>query len=209
MSVYTFPTRVDMVDDASAADFNTQARAIEELGARIHPPLVTGNYYDATRLVPATSATAAVVADRLYAEPFWCGPGGFPADRIAIAINASAAGNARLGVYAADPTTWRPGDLIDDFGAVDCSTTGVKAVTISEHFQALGPHRLIWLAVVFDNTPQPAVFSQTTVNPWGTPSPGTTPPAFVRRTFTYGALPDPFGSPLVTEFAPRISLRKA
>ena len=118
----------------------------------IVPPYVTGRVYDSRLVTPGAFATGAMVADRLYAVPFWVGPKGFAADRFAMYVG-TGAGNGRIGVYTADPTTYLPTSLIVDLGQVDVSASGQKAFTISTTLTAGAPPYWVWLACVFSGTP--------------------------------------------------------
>lgn len=64
---------------------------------------------------------------------------------------AQAGGLLRLGIYSADDTTRMPKDLLQTFGAVDCSTTGVKTVAISPALQLVGG-TLYWLAALGEHS---------------------------------------------------------
>jgi len=71
-----------------------------------------------------------VTQNRLYYTPFYVDKE-TTFDRIGLNVSSATSGNARLGVYAVDPDTNLPGDLILDAGTVDTSTTGVKEITIN------------------------------------------------------------------------------
>lgn len=103
--------------------------------------IVPGAYYGPGSGVTSTAAT---VANRLSAMPLWV-PEAFTAVSIECEVTALAAGGTiRLGIYAAAPTTDKPGALVLDAGTVTTDASGVKALTIS---QALEPG-LYWLTAV-------------------------------------------------------------
>jgi hypothetical protein len=111
-------------------------------------------------------------------------------DKIAISVSAGA-GNARLGIYDLG-TDLYPGDLVDDFGAVDVSAGGVKQVTISGDLQLTkGIYYTVWVS---DNTPSFRVGlpSWTPLGEDGATGDVTAMGVHWMVTYTYAALPDPF-----------------
>src|SRR6185436_16017050 len=111
-------------------------------------------------------------------------------DQAAIEVTGSAAGNARAGLYAVG-TDGLPGAQVHDFGEFDTSTTGTHTLTISDAV-TMGWY---YLAVVAGNaiavhaaSTRPALLGYTASN-------GTTAECTYFRSFTYAALPDPWGTP--------------
>lgn len=105
--------------------------------------LKAGRYYHASSSLVGTDSTNANALDLLIALRFdlWR-PQTF--DRIAIEVTTGVAtALTRLGIYKDDGES-APGSLVLDAGTVDCSTTGLKEITIS---QVLESGRY-WLASV-------------------------------------------------------------
>ena len=78
------------------------------------------------------------------AHPFYIPSSGMNCDAIGLRVRLDSPGAIlRLGLYASDPSTGYPTDLIVDAGTVDCSTAGNKAAT----FTAVDlPPGLVWIA---------------------------------------------------------------
>lgn len=138
----------------------------------------------------------ALVANTLYAFPFFV-PATRKFDRIAINVTVKGtAASARLGVYADDGSV-APRRLVLDAGTVDMTTVGVKQITISLTLQG---GELYWLVIVCNvaATLRSIVvgalycvffgLDSTLGTAWGT---------MMSRSFTYAALPDPWGTPTI------------
>jgi len=153
-----------------------------------------GQYFT-TGIGATAKTTLLITANRLYAIPFFCTKT-INIDRIAIHVSTAASGyNARLGIYVDDGTT-NPATatLIIDAGEVTVGSTGKQELTISV---TLKGGRLYWLALVSGGAPTlgavavgsmiPSIFGLTdiTTTAWLT---------FAYKSFTYGALPNPFGT---------------
>lgn len=145
----------------------------------------TGKYYPADSMLETTDNNA-FAAGRIYWLPF---SRGIVADVIAFS-NTGIAGNARVGLYAADPTTGLPGALIQAPAAISLASGGVKAVALSPNYTVSSR---VWVAYLMDvgatmsGGPSSAFtrldgrqFGQTTI---GTPVFG------FYSTFPYAALP--------------------
>lgn len=154
---------------------------------------------------------AAKSANVLYFAPIVI-PTGFSADRIAIVINATVAGNARLGIYNNRNSVNLPGTLVLDAGTVATDgATGEAYIAIS---QALDPGKY-WLAAVFDAAAN--VLRCTGGFPMGANalySIGVAQSAGLYRNFTYAALPADESAKIVTDYTkdtltPYITLRRA
>ena len=167
---------------------------------------VTGQYYDGQGLMQA-GANTALVADTLYASAFLAvNTKSF--DRIGISVTTGAAGNARLGIYASTTDGW-PGALILDAGTVDTSSIAGVEITIS---QSLTLGSLYWLALVANNTATIRHHSTATSVAAGLNTlTATSYSGRLQRAFVYAALPNPWGTPVVTSTsaAPSIRLRAA
>ena len=189
---------------------NELQTAIEELGERRRYHVTSGVYYSTHSFLGGTTTGEALTASRLYGVPFWVGPDGFHADRIGINVVTGASGAARLGVYAHNPATFRPGALIDDCGTVDISSTAAVAVTIDETYTADAPHHIIWLALVADATAT-VTSVVNTIGVIGQSLDTAAGHQTVAATFTYGALPDPFtaSGQFTRALGPSIRLRAA
>jgi hypothetical protein len=78
-------------------------------------------------------STAAITANRLYAEMFVAPRRGGTLDRIAVNVTTGVAGAMRLGLYlASSESNIYPGALALDAGTVDVTSTGVKPITINQ-----------------------------------------------------------------------------
>ncbi len=132
-------------------------------------------------------------ADYLYAVPcILPRQGTFEAMGLHLVVQDSGK-NVRLGVYA--ESGGNPGALIADAGEFSTSTSGIKEVTFT-FSQVLGPGR-IWLAIVtnsnvatFLRTDQSSAYVIANFVSGG----NIKALRYVWRDFTYGSLPDPFGT---------------
>jgi hypothetical protein len=139
--------------------------------------------------------TATLTLNRLYAMPLIAPRRGGRLDRLAIKVTTLASSSAaRLGIYrAAGEGNIYPSARVLDAGTVDVSTTGVKALTIS---QALVAGAVYWLCVVSNGGPVIQGLAVGGVSPFlgVDPALGTAPRVGMYVAFTYAALPDPFPS---------------
>ncbi len=180
---------------AHAADLDAHIRSFAEL-------LRTGYYYAFPSAI--SSAYANVVADRLYAVPFWVARA-MTFDRIAIDIRTVDVGSTtRLGIYN-DGVNLAPGTLIDDSGTIDTGAlTGLQAIDIDPTVLTKG---LYWLALISDGTPEIRKF-ETIGFPLGFSGSFNTCEDAWYYAGAYGALPDPFPAPSGTQGGPpTIALR--
>lgn len=148
-------------------------------------------------------ATQTLAADRLYASILIVARD-ITVDRIAIEVTVGGAGGtkARLGIYSVGDNL-APGALVDDSGEVAVDSTGVKAITID---QAL-TKGIYYTALVTDGTP-----TIRRATPYWSPMgfAGTNFDIILLgnyRSFTYAALPDPFGIPTTESWMPLVLLR--
>lgn len=143
------------------------------------------------------SGTLQVTADILYCRPFIVtSTAAFT--RIGLEVTATAAGNARMGIY-----NWANGvatTLVVDLGTVDASGTGEKEVTIS---QTLAPG-IYGIAVVFDNTPTVATVGRDTgfAHDFFGGAAANQQIGRITGAHTYAALPSPFPSATYSGTAP-------
>lgn len=94
--------------------------AIASTGEYWGPTYITGNY--------------GLSWESLILTPLWMPRGGAAVDRIGITVKtaAGASETCRLGIYAANSSTFLPDALVVDAGTVAVDSTGVKEITISE-----------------------------------------------------------------------------
>ena len=154
--------------------------------------LVPGQYFQSTFSEQFSAADATLTADRLYCMPFVVARA-MTFDRIAIKVNTLAAGaGARLGIYNSGVDA-KPSTRLLDAGVVSVATTGIKAASINQQLAG----GLYWLACVSDGAPLVNRF-YSEFSPYGLYSDmsGTATAIYVAH--TYGALPNPFGTPTIT-----------
>lgn len=160
------------------------------------------SYYCSEAVLQASTA-GAVLADRIYYQPF-----NLPndtVDRIGINVTTGAAGAARLGLYTAN-SVGMPGTLIVDCGTVD--TTSIAMVEASFTATRLPPNR-VWAAITFNATPTCTIGSASGSHILGTSTPGTSFRA-VTVTNTYGTFASTAVAPTAfVSQAPMILLRKS
>lgn len=157
--------------------------------------LLTGKYHSPISGWIRRDPAAAIAANRLCASPHIIARRS-TIDRIAIKVTALAAGShCRLGIYDSDGVY--PKNLVLDAGEIDSSTTGFKAIVIDRQ---LNPG-LYWFAVVSDGTPALHFLDNSydqgavVLGLEGDGSSMYLNATSVYRSFTYGALPNPFGTP--------------
>jgi len=108
-------------------------------------------------------------------------------DQLLLEVTTAVAGSIRLGIYSAD-TDWQPVALILDAGTVDCSTTGVKSISIN---QTLSPGRYL-LVLVSDVGPTVRVVRGGNRYAGLNTAIGTSAMIMsLYRAFTFAPLPDP------------------
>jgi len=168
------------------ADLDAHTRNVGEV-------LKTGVYIDPNIGV---HAAVAVLANKLYAIPFWV-PRAMTIDYIAIDVSALSGGHScYLGIYN-DGTNLYPGTLLIDAGEVSVNTNGLKAAACAKSLTK----GLYWLAVASEGTPTVSYLSTrypilgrlstnlaVSYNGW-------------KVAHVYAALPDPFtaGGSLVSD----------
>lgn len=157
--------------------------------------------YDGAHAMVALT-TLDLTVDLLYAYPVWikrpC-----TIDRIGyeVTTGGAAGSKVRLGIYKANASTDpKPGDLLADsgeFSGAAVESTGMKEKTVSISVLEPGLH---WFALVCNSTATAlivrAIAAGATLPLLGMTSSGNNRVNGVTRTFTYGALPDPFAGSL-------------
>lgn len=121
----------------------------------------------------------------------------FSALRIEV-TTASAGGLARLGIYS--DSNGYPGSRLEDAGFVDCSSTGLKELPISQSFTT--STKRIWLACNVNSGAIGFRYFGNGISSIGrTSSGGVTTPSFYTVASTYGALPASYPAGAVPESA--------
>jgi hypothetical protein len=150
----------------------------------------------------------AIVANAIYAVPFYSGRGG-ALDRIAleVAVAAAAGKRARLGIYdyTSDVNIY-PNNLVVDAGEVAVDAVAVVEAVIN---QPLAPDSMYWFVVTSDGTPSTrAAFPVSDF--LGSGNGGPLLRGYIIVGSAYGALPNPFpagGTPSAALYPPIISVR--
>jgi len=162
----------------------------------------------------ANSQAAGSTFNYLITTAFYL-PESVTVDRVAINISVLGTGDIRLGLYAHDNATGKPGSRIADWGLVATTSTGVKEVTISQTLNK----GWYWFAYVWQTSNTTAfTMTSTPMNTLNIPNNiGTSSAALTssRGTSYYttsvsGALPSTF-TPLSINSAtqPRVAFRTA
>ena len=150
--------------------------------------LATGYYYQ--HAIGPTGTVTATLGELRYTA-FYV-PNDVTVIRIGARVGTSAGGALfRMGIYSANSDDF-PGSLVIDAGTIDCSSTGSKAITISQSLSA----GLYWLAGVGQGSAAPGIRGFNTAGyadyaPGGTISGGidANPPKGFMQTGITGSLP--------------------
>lgn len=104
---------------------------------------------------PNAASTAAPVNGQLTACPIYLPRSGSITDLAVEVVTTPGGAGAlvRIGVYADDGTGY-PGTLLVDAGTVDCTTTGVKTITLGAALSL--PAGRFWLAAAVQGNPTPS-----------------------------------------------------
>ena len=171
----------------------------------------TGRYYVADPILKGPNTGITITANQIYWLPF---SRGLTADAIVFEVNTTSAGNARVGIYSANPTTGLPYQLIDGSNDISVSSAGVK-VSIMGATHAITSR--VWIGFVTNVTPalfgiDANIASNTHVDarPFGQSTFRTAVYGFY-STFTYAALPAtaPAIAGDITQYVPILGLRAA
>ncbi|HEY7117525.1 MAG TPA: hypothetical protein VH475_13135 [Tepidisphaeraceae bacterium] len=176
------------------------------VGQAVRTRWVTGRYYDFGSSLPVSLSTGTYATGTLIAAPIYV-PNTNTVDRIAIGVSATSATTARLGIYATG-SDGNPGALVLDAGAVSLTSgTATVETTIS---QSLTGGAWYWLASTFSGTTGVLFRLVPAGGPIGYSglAATTNEGGAVDRSFTYGALPDPFGTASLRQgHIPRVGVR--
>lgn len=106
--------------------------------------LTAGRYWSGVVVYTGVTTSAAWIADRVIAYPFWV-PREISIDRVGLAVvTAVASSTLRPGLYIGDDVNNLPGTaIINPSGSLDTSATGFKEVTVS----ATIPSGVVWAVV--------------------------------------------------------------
>lgn len=153
----------------------------------------SGSTYYFAGLGGGTGPLYGTTANRLIGFLFYV-PVAQTFNRFALNVTTTGSGAARLGMYVDDGSI-APGKLILDAGTVDLSTTGIKTIDVTLR---LSDKKLYWTAFVCNVVAEVRGISvgNTYCCCLANPSDLSGPCNQVYRSFTYGNLPDPFGTPL-------------
>ncbi len=175
------------------------------LGQMNLPRWVTGRYYDITSAVSATFSSGTYTTGTLIAVLLYV-PNTNTVDRIGVGVSGAAAQTCRLGIYAMG-SDGNPDALVLDSGDVSVNGTGTLTATIAE---SLTGGTWYWLAATFSGLTGAIYRAVPNGGPVGyaTIASNNNDSFAVDRAFTYGALPNPFGTPAIRlGHVPRIGVR--
>ena len=203
----TKPGKIEAVAEAliTGGDAEIDAYLAQRGG---YLPRQSTEYYDNTTAIAGSGTTVALVADRLYAVPYFV-PEPDTVERVY--VNVTTTGTAtelRYLVYACDATTGRPGALIATLGTASIGgTTGTKLVTGLSRELAGDAFPYVWLVVEANGTVTVSAVSpqQTLIGTDGLSAYGH---VYVAHTYA-NAAPDPFGTGTRGGVSPRITVRIA
>ncbi len=194
---WTTPPTATVGEVWTAAKMNIIRDDLNALQSAVLIPKHAAGYYYGGPWVADSTVTQVLTANRLYSCSYVV-PSTGTYDRIAVSVLALGGSNLRLGIYA--DNNGLPGSLILDAGVVAVNTIGTKFIIISQSLAGLAQYHLagvpdanvtIGRGRAVGGQGDPA----DTLNGWN-------------RTFTYGSLPDPWGTPEAIA-GPSIMLRRA
>jgi len=172
-----------------------------------YPPFyISGNYFDCG-VGGNTRSTAAGLLDRVVVMPFVPGQN-IAVDRAAIDVTTGvASAEARMVIYDGDGAGGVPSTRLYDSAEQDCSTTGIKEVTLAFTFQA---GKLYWVGVHNSSTATLRAVNVAECRPIGVigTSASTVYTAYrVQSVFSTDS-PSPFGTPiLINANPPQVKFR--
>lgn len=138
---------------ANLSDLASAATARGNLGVERSFAMIPRAAYIQAGGAITTRSSKAVTLNAMYLEPY-CLQSAANLTSLAFELTSSTAtAVARLGIYAADPSTFLPtGAAVVDFGTFTADTTGLKTCAVSQALAA----GVGWLAIVFQ-TAAPSV----------------------------------------------------
>jgi hypothetical protein len=165
----------------------------------------------------AALSTLAVTIDRLYAFPFWLPrPIGFDRLGFELTTASAGAGKVRVGIYSStSETDPAPSALVYDsgeFSGADVEGPGLGVKEKTGLSQTIATPGLYWFAFVAGTSaPTVRALAPGAIIPvLGMDAAGGARNGGVIRTFTYAALPDPWGTPTTRSAAmPQVFVRVA
>jgi len=160
-----------------------------------YPPFyISGNYFDGG-VGGTTRTNIAGIADRVLVIPFVPGQD-IAVDRAAIDVTtAVAAAESRIVIYDSDGAGGVPSTRLYDSAEQDCSTTGLKEVTLDFTFQA---GKLYWVGVHNKSTATLRAIGVADLRPIGVigTASGAVYTAYRVQSVFGTDSPDPFGTPI-------------
>ncbi|KKM85336.1 hypothetical protein LCGC14_1290030 [marine sediment metagenome] len=151
-------------------------------------PRISGNYYSAPSLARQGTGDQAIGADLMHAIPFPVSRGPETFDRIAISVSTGGGGGAKIRLAIYNDSNGRPGSLVLDAGEVDVTSTGYKAITISQELET----GWYWLCFLCNDATVRVMMNASPVDMshvgWES---GEFDTHGLRVSQTYGAAPDP------------------
>ena len=176
---------------AALAAVTHPAYAESLLTKHIYPPFcygIAGNLFcGADQTVAGNSGTDPLTADTIFFSPLWVPRPFTPSNYfISISTQGGASAAARIGFYAVG-TNGFPGALVHDGGAVDITTTGIKAVDYSTQVAA----GLYFMAVISNDSNARVHMQTTSLAMFGMNGSMNNSINRFSRAQAYGALPDP------------------
>jgi len=167
--------------------YGSHAATLDAHTKNLWEKLKTGKYIPSLYRAQFDFVEALAEADSLKAMPFPV-PRPITLDRIAIYVTTAGGAGAemRLGIYN-DGVNLYPAGLLADYGTIDATTTGIKAIIIN---QALAKG-MYWLACVCNDATVKIPVALYHTSPLGYSDPRYNA-GNLSVSYNYGALPDPF-----------------
>ena len=167
--------------------YGSHAATLDAHTRNLYQLLKTGRYLSSLYRAQFDFAEALAEANSLTAIPFPV-PRPITLDRIGIYVTTAGGAGAemRLGIYN-DGVNLYPAGLLADYGTIDATTTGIKAIIIN---QALAKG-MYWLAYVCNDATVKIPMAYYHTSPLGYSDPRYNA-GNLSASYTYGALPNPF-----------------
>jgi len=169
--------------------YGSHAATLDAHTRNLYQLLKTGKYISSPYRAQFDFTEGLADANYLKAVPFLV-PRPITLDRIAIYVTTAGGAGAemRLGIYN-DGVNLYPAGLLADYGTIDATTTGIKAIIIN---QALAKG-MYWLACVCNDATVKIPMTYYHTSPLGYSDPRYNA-GNCYISYTYGALPNPFPS---------------